>query len=157
MKMNLPVQQEPTPGKEWDSTFSALSRKVGRRERGSITAELAIVLPAVLILLAAILLAVSAGLMQLKLEESARSAARSMARGDSSAQAVQTARRIGGDDIDVSVETGNGYVTVVTTGKVKGALAALVPWTQSARATAKFENVAAEVHTWLKAGGHGIT
>lgn len=55
-------------------------------EEGVITAEFAVALPAVTVVLALCLGAASTGVAQLKVEESARTAARAAARGDSEAQ-----------------------------------------------------------------------
>ena len=63
-------------------------------EEGVITAEFAVALPAVTVVLALCLGAASAGVAQLKVEESARTAARAAARGDSEAQIRSTVSRI---------------------------------------------------------------
>ena len=55
-------------------------------EEGVITAEFAVALPAVTVVLALCLGAASTGVAQLKVEESARTAARAAARGDSEVQ-----------------------------------------------------------------------
>ena len=63
-------------------------------EEGVITAEFAVALPAVTVVLALCLGAASTGVAQLKVEESARTAARAAARGDSEAQIRSTVSRI---------------------------------------------------------------
>ncbi len=63
-------------------------------EEGVITAEFAVALPAVTVVLALCLGAASTGVAQLKVEESARTAARSAARGDSEAQIRSAVSRI---------------------------------------------------------------
>lgn len=63
-------------------------------EEGVITAEFAVALPAVMVVLALCLGAASTGVAQLKVEESARTAARAAARGDSEAQIRSAVSRI---------------------------------------------------------------
>lgn len=63
-------------------------------EEGVITAEFAVALPAVTAVLALCLGAASTGVAQLKVEESARTAARAAARGDSEAQIRSAVSRI---------------------------------------------------------------
>ena len=79
-----------------------LGRIVGRSRRhnprpeelGAVTAEFAVALPAVTAVLALCLGAASTGVAQVKLEESARAAARAAARGDSEAE-IRGAERAG--------------------------------------------------------------
>lgn len=63
-------------------------------EEGVITAEFAVALSAVTVVLALCLGAASTGVAQLKVEESARTAARAAARGDSEAQIRSAVSRI---------------------------------------------------------------
>lgn len=63
-------------------------------EEGVITAEFTVALPAVTVVLALCLGAASTGVAQLKVEESARTAARAAARGDSEAQIRSAVSRI---------------------------------------------------------------
>lgn len=63
-------------------------------EEGVITAEFAVALPAVTVVLALCLGAASTGVAQLKVEESVRTAARAAARGDSEAQIRSAVTRI---------------------------------------------------------------
>ena len=65
-----------------------------QEEEGVITAEFAVALPAVTVVLALCLGAASTGVAQLKVEESARTAARAAARGDSEAQIRSAVSRI---------------------------------------------------------------
>lgn len=108
--------------------------------RGSVTAELAVVLPAVTVLLAMLLLSVAAGMLQLRLEEGARAGARALARGDSSAQVLELVMGVAGDSAIVSLGSSGGYATVTVQGKVGGVLSGLVPWVQSAHASARVES-----------------
>lgn len=63
-------------------------------ELGAVTAEFAVALPAVTAMLALCMGAASVGIAQLKLEESARVAARAAARGDSEAEIRAAIERI---------------------------------------------------------------
>ena len=78
------VGAEPTPSTPHGSPA----------EEGVITAEFAVALPAVTVVLALCLGAASTGVAQLKVEESARTAARAAARGDSEAQIRSAVSRI---------------------------------------------------------------
>lgn len=108
-------------------------------QKGSVTAELAVVLPAITVLLAILLLSASAGLLQLRLEEGARAGARALARGDSTAQVQEIVARVSGAQAAVSVGNSGGYATVTVQGRVGGVLSGLVPWTQTATASARVE------------------
>lgn len=108
-------------------------------QRGSVTAEFAVVLPALTALLAVLLLAVAAGMLQVRLEEGAQAGARALARGESHAQVVATVTRLAGPETAVALADSGDFVTVSVNGRVKGVLAYLVPWTQTARATARRE------------------
>lgn len=111
-------------------------------QRGSATAELAVALPAVTVLLALLLLGVSAGLLQLRLEEGARAGARALARGDAPAQVVEIVARVAGHGASVAVGNDGGYATVSVQGRVGGVLSGLVPWQQEARASTRSEPTA---------------
>lgn len=110
--------------------------------RGSVTAEFAVLLPAVTVLLAIFLFAAAAGILQLRLEEGARAGARALARGESTEQAIETANHVAGGEVVVTVDLVGGFATVTLAGRVSGVLSALLPWPQTARAIAKIENYA---------------
>ncbi|AIY02666.1 hypothetical protein ART_3067 [Arthrobacter sp. PAMC 25486] len=113
------------------------------RMRGSATAELAVVLPAITVLLAVLLLSVSGGLLQLRLEEGARAGARALARGDSSEQVLAIVSRVSGANTTASIGASAGFATVTVEGRVGGVLSGLVPWTQAAQASTRLENASA--------------
>ena len=113
------------------------------RASGSVTAELAVVLPAVTLLLAVLLLSVSVGLLQLRLEEGARAGARALARGDSPDQVMDIISRVSGGNVTVSIAASADFATVTVEGRVGGVLSGLVPWAQTAQASAKRENFGA--------------
>ena len=81
-------------------------------EEGVITAEFAVALPAVTVVLALCLGAASMGVAQLKVEESARTAARAAARGDSEAQIRSAVSRIDpAQSVQISVSPDDSAVT----------------------------------------------
>lgn len=81
-------------------------------EEGVITAEFAVALPAVTVVLALCLGAASTGVAQLKVEESARTAARAAARGDSEAQIRSAVSRIDpAQSVQISVSPDDAAVT----------------------------------------------
>ena len=110
-------------------------------DRGSATAETAIVLPVVFVMVMVLLLT-GVGLgSQVRLESAARGAARELARGEDSAAAVEVARRIGGEDLQISISGSGEWVRVevrrtleAPTGPLSGA-----GWTLSADAEARRE------------------
>lgn len=81
-------------------------------EEGVITAEFAVALPAVTVVLAICLGAASTGVAQLKVEESARTAARAAARGDSEVQIRSVISRIDpAQSVQISVSPGGVAAT----------------------------------------------
>lgn len=108
--------------------------------QGSVTAEFAVVLPAVTALLAFLLLGAGAGLLQLRLEEGARAGARAMARGESTEQAREATLRLAGEHVSVMIDLDGGYATVTVAGNAQGPFSGLLPWKQTAQATAKIED-----------------
>lgn len=81
-------------------------------EEGVITAEFAVALPAVTVVLALCLGAASTGVAQLKVEESARTAARAAARGDSEVQIRSAVSRIDpAQSVQISVSPGGVAAT----------------------------------------------
>lgn len=110
-----------------------------KAETGSVTAEFAILLPAMTVLLAILLFSVAAGILQLRLEEGARAGARALARGDSSVEVLEIVARVSGQKVDVSVGTSGGYATVTVQGRVGGVLSGLIQWTQTAHSSVKVE------------------
>lgn len=109
------------------------TRVLGRGERGSVTAEFAASLPAVVLVLAVALGAVQAVGVQVRLQDAAADAARTVARGDDASLAAERveaalpgAHLVVGDD-------GELVCAVVTRDT---ALAGLAPVTLSARSCA---------------------
>lgn len=111
-----------------------------RGARGSVTAEFAVALPAVTAVLALLLVAGGAGVLQLRLEDAARAGARAAARGESPAQVTELTYRLAGERANVQVSVQGGFATVTVRGQLVGPLALLVPWRQSADAVARMES-----------------
>jgi hypothetical protein len=118
-----------------------------------VTAELAITLPAVTVLLALLLLGALVGVTQLRLEDAARSAARSLARGDSVATATAAAQQIAGDGAETTVVFEAGFVQVHVSAAISGPLSGLISWPLAASAIARVESVPSA--TGRGAPGHG--
>ena len=88
------------------------------------TAEFAVGIPAVLLLLGAILTAAAAGIAQVRAEEAVRAAAREVARGESPAVVALTVQRMAGDGAKPVISSGPESVTVTVRLPVPGPLAA---------------------------------
>ncbi|GAB3522787.1 TadE family type IV pilus minor pilin [Arthrobacter monumenti] len=106
-------------------------------ERGSVTAELAVTLPALTGILALLLVCVVIGVTQLRLEEAAWAGARAAARGETAAAAASTARRIAGPAAEVDVSTEGDWSRVRVSAHVEGPLSGLVQWPIVAEAMAQ--------------------
>lgn len=97
---------------------------VGGRERGGVTAELALVLPGVVLLLVALLTAASAALTQVRVADAARAGARAAALGESYGPVADVARELAGDGAAVRVSESGGYVVVEVSHDLAGPLRA---------------------------------
>jgi secretion/DNA translocation related TadE-like protein len=84
-----------------------------RAERGAVTAELAIAMPALVLLLATMLATVTVAMNQMRCIDAARAAARAAARNEPAASVVAIGRAVGPPDSQVTV-TGSGGRVVVT-------------------------------------------
>ncbi|WP_223841184.1 MULTISPECIES: TadE family type IV pilus minor pilin [unclassified Candidatus Sulfotelmatobacter] len=109
------------------------------RERGAVTVETAVVMPALVLLLAVMLAAAAAGMTLVRFEEAARASARAAARGESVAVAQDRAREIAGEDSAVTVAAGADRVTVTVSGPAPGILGTWSHWTLQADAMAVTE------------------
>lgn len=78
-------------------------------QTGSSTAEVAVLLPAVAILLAVVAGAGVVGGQQVRIQQAASAAARELARGTSAAEAIGTAHRLAGEQISISATASGGY------------------------------------------------
>jgi Flp pilus assembly protein TadG len=93
---------------------------VSRRDRGAVTAELALGLPLLLAVTVALvwLLALAAG--QVRVVDGAREAARALARGDPEAAAFGRAERVAGPGSRATAAYAGGEVTVTVRRRVSG-------------------------------------
>jgi TadE-like protein. len=107
----------------------------GRGERGSVTAEFATVVPAVLLVLACCLGGVQTVAQQLRLTDAAADAARSLARGDDTELAAAHVRNSVGA-ARMSTETKGDFVCVRLTSAAAFAPATMVGFTVAGRGCA---------------------
>lgn len=129
-------------------------RRRGRgNAHGAVTAEFAVALPAVLLLLALLLAGASAGVTQLRLEEAARAGARALARGEDPAAVQGIVRTLAGTSATASVGTEGEWLSVTVADGVGGPLGATVPWTLTAKATTRSETPAAAANPGLEPVG----
>lgn len=118
------------------SRFCPQDSASSNRERGAVTAELAVVFPAVVALLAIVLAAATVGLTQLRIEEAARAGAREIMRGESPESVHSSIRRIAGDSAQISVEPAGSFLAVVVSTGVDAPVLGLLDLDLSARAVA---------------------
>ena len=107
--------------------------------RGAVTAEFAVALPAVLLLLGMLLAGSAAGITQLRLEEAARAGARALARGEDPAAVDGIVRKLAGPSASSAVVPGGEWMSVTVSDRAAGPLGRMVPWTLTARAEARSE------------------
>jgi Flp pilus assembly protein TadG len=117
-----------------------------------VTAEFAVALPAVLLLLAFLLAGAAAGVTQIRLEEAARAGARALARGEDPAAVEGIVRTLAGTSATASVTADGEWLSVTVADGVAGPLGATVPWTLTAKATTRSETPAAASSPKLKPG-----
>lgn len=89
-----------------------MSAAARRQDRGMATAEMAVALPALVVLVAAGMTAVSVLTVQLRCVDAAREAARAAARGENAAVVRSLAERSGPGGSDVAVTSGAQEVEV---------------------------------------------
>ncbi|WP_377325512.1 TadE family type IV pilus minor pilin [Pimelobacter simplex] len=96
-----------------------LARRTGR-QRGAVTAELALALPTLLLVTAGLvwLLAVAVG--QIRTVDAARETARALARGDDSALALALGRQVAPDGVRLSVSQDGDRIVVTARGRIAG-------------------------------------
>jgi Flp pilus assembly protein TadG len=111
--------------------------------RGAVTAEFAVVLPAVVALLAMLLAGAAAGVTQLRIEEGARAGARALARGEDPAAVERTVRTLAGGTASASIAAEGGWFSITVTDRVGGPLGSSIPWTLTARASTRSETATA--------------
>ncbi|MCM3662548.1 pilus assembly protein [Georgenia satyanarayanai] len=104
-------------------------------ERGAVTAELALVLPAVVMVLLVCCTLGAAVLGQVRCADAARAAARAAAIGEPAAVVTSVARELAGADAAVSVDIDGSWVEVVVSRPVASGV--LGAGTLEARASAR--------------------
>ena len=111
-----------------------------RTEGGAATAELAVALPTLVLVLAVALAAVDLGVAQVRCVDAARLGARLLARGEPAASTLVEVRAAAPEGARVTTAFGQGRVTVVVAGDLPGPLHGLgvVP-RPSATAVARLE------------------
>lgn len=107
--------------------------------RGAVTAEFAVALPSVVLLLALLLAGSAAGVTQLRVEEAARGGARALARGAGAGEVGEIVRRLAGDTAGAEVTVDGEWHRVTVSGRVPGAVGSLIPWVLSASVLARAE------------------
>ena len=115
-----------------------------RHDAGSVTAETAVVLPVLLVVLAAAVGVLACVAAQLRCVDAARAAAREAARGESPAAVREAGQRVAPADARVTVQSDGDTVEVVVAADVRpfgGALRVLPPVAVRARAVAAVEQV----------------
>jgi Flp pilus assembly protein TadG len=105
-----------------DNTMSMSIRNqhCGRRDEGAVTAEVAVALPAVILVVSAVLVVVMAGLAHLRVADAARAGARAASAGESESSIVDVVRHLAGDEATVRVSWADPWVTVSVSTPVAG-------------------------------------
>ena len=117
-----------------------------RREAGYVTAETAMVLPVLALLLAVALWSIAVAAAELRCIDAARDGARALARGESDAVATEVARTAAPAGAQVDVRRDGDRIVVVVSVRVgvgSGPLAAIPAPTVSATATTVAETARA--------------
>lgn len=106
-----------------------MSLRPRRRDAGMATAEFAVALPAIVLVLALAVTVVGAALDQVRCVDAARAGARAAARGDTQAAVVALARDLAPGGATVQVQPRGDRVTVVVSGSAPAGLwpASLAP------------------------------
>lgn len=115
-----------------------------RGESGAVTAEYAALLPAVVFVLAAVVLAGAASVQQVRSADAAAAAARILARGDDAGQAREAVSRMAGEGAELSQESGDGWVTATVTHPGPGPLGWIEPIELSTAAVAPLQHADVE-------------
>jgi hypothetical protein len=116
-------------------------RRAGGPECGAASAEFALTLPVIMLVLITALTGVAAAVDQVRCVDAARLAARALARGDSGAAAVGLAARAAPAGARVSTAVGADLVRVTVTAR-RSVPGSAVGWDVSATATAPIEYAA---------------
>lgn len=109
-------------------------------QSGSVTAEVAVVLPALVVLIALLLGTAHVGTAQLRLDEAARAGAREAMRGESSMSVEQTVQRLAGSNATTRIIAGDGWTTVEVRTRVTGPIVGLMDLQLQATASGREEH-----------------
>ncbi|TLP71825.1 TadE family type IV pilus minor pilin [Nesterenkonia sphaerica] len=120
-------------------------RDAEKRERGSVTAEFALAVPAVVFVMLLVISLAMHGAARIALEEGARAAARELARGESAATVQEALRQTAGDGVEVAMSADGPYTAVVVTRPVRVLGLVELSAEQTAEAYARTEHLAAVV------------
>lgn len=107
-----------------------------RAERGASTAEFAILLPSVILVLALLVNAAGIGIQQVRLQDAAGVAVRELARGEDPATVTSTVHRIAGSSATVSTGASGDWASVSVSAPPPGPVGWMNWWTLEAKATA---------------------
>lgn len=107
--------------------------------RGSVTAEFAVALPALVVILVAVLTLAASATAQMRCVDAARVAARAVALGDEHTDIASAVRSTAGDRADLTVSTGTQWIEVEVSAPVVGGLLGGVSWRASGTAIARAE------------------
>lgn len=114
------------------------------RERGSVTAEFAVALPAVIMVLLLVVGLAMHGADRVTLEDGARAAARELARGSSADVAEQAARATAGDRFTMTTSHHGEYSTVTLSQPVRLVGVMELQADHTAEASARTEHLSVE-------------
>lgn len=109
-----------TPRSAPVAAFGADRSRWRGRQRGAVTAELALGLPLLLAVTAALVWLLAVGVAQVRTVDAAREVARSVARGDAEATALSAGRRVAPAGVVLTVSRADGRVTVAARGRMEG-------------------------------------
>lgn len=112
------------------------NKLLGRQECGSVTAELAVGLPVIVLLLVAVLTLSAASSAQLRVLDAARAGARAVAIGQTEPEVGAVVSRLAGDDAELRFEADGQWVTVYVSKPIAPGVLANFPARVTGSATA---------------------
>ncbi|MDO5749885.1 MAG: pilus assembly protein [Rothia sp. (in: high G+C Gram-positive bacteria)] len=122
------------------ATSNRAAHRAREAEHGAITAEFAVALPAIILVLTFCLGALSVGIAQIRVDESARVAARELARGADESTALRAAR-----DIEPQAQLQVAYtsenVQVRAERRAPGIIGSMTGWVLSSSSTVRVEEL----------------
>lgn len=91
-----------------------------RKDRGAVTAELALGLPLLMGVTVVLCWLLALGIGQVRVQDAARETARAAARGDDTADAIAVGRRVAPSDSSVSLQSGGEQVVATVVAPIPG-------------------------------------